>query len=133
MATAGALGGLRILLVDDDEGSLEAVSTLLALNGAEVRCCIDAGAARRALGAFRPHLIISDLAMPVEDGFELVMAIRALSAEEGGRTPAIAYSGDSDTETRARALASGFDGFASKPLDGPGLLRLIVALAPHPG
>jgi len=128
--TAGPLEGLRILLVDDDEDNLDAVATLLEMNGAEVRCCPTVANAREEWTAFRPHLLVSDLAMPGDNGFDLILGIRQLPPEEGGELPAIAFSASTDQVTRERALECGFQAFVSK-LDIPLLLPAILACTAH--
>jgi two-component system CheB/CheR fusion protein len=110
---SGALDRVRILVVDDNPDVLDMVDNLLAMNGAEVRCCRTASEARQLLGGFQPDLIISDLAMPEEDGFELIASIRQHSTGRG-ETPAIAFSGTPDPFARSRALASGFQEFVPK-------------------
>lgn len=101
----------------------------MAINGAEVRACRDGFEARKALArGFRPDLIISDLAMPVEDGFEMIAALRALPADDGGLVPAIAFSSVIDPTLRELALRSGFQDFVSKPIDVPLLLGRVAAL-----
>jgi CheY-like chemotaxis protein len=94
-----------------------------------VSCCRDGAEARKALGGFRPDLIISDLAMPVEDGFEMIAALRALPPDDGGQVPAIAFSSVADPDMRALALRSGFQEFVSKPIDLPLLLGTVAAMA----
>lgn len=131
MPESRALDGLRIVVADDDADSLEALAALLEMNGAEVRRARDGAGARRALAQFRPHLLISDLAMPVEDGFELIAAVRALTPEEGGGIPAIAFSSVLDPATRALALQCGFQAFVDKPIDMPVLLSMVAALVPR--
>lgn len=113
-AGTGALSGLRILVVDDNQDALDTLVTLLGLNGAETRSCRTAKQARELLAGFRADLVISDLAMPGEDGFDLIMGIRRLSADEGGQTPAIAFSASADPGARARALQCGFQEFVPK-------------------
>jgi CheY-like chemotaxis protein len=128
------LDGLRILLAEDDPDSLEALAELLEINGAEVRRCRDGLEARKALTrGFRPDLIISDLAMPVEDGFEMIAALRALPADDGGLVPAIAFSSVVDPALRDLALRSGFQDFVSKPIDVPLLLGRVAALIQRRG
>lgn len=109
-----ALEGLRIPVVDDNEDALDALSLVLAINGADVRRCRNASAARKLLQSWRSDLVISDLTMPGEDGFELILSIRGLAAEEGGRTKAIAYSATADPLARRRALECGFQEFVPK-------------------
>jgi CheY-like chemotaxis protein len=127
-AAPNALAGLRILLVDDNQDALESLGKLLEMNGAEVRYARTSEQARAHLRAFRADLVISDLAMPGEDGFDLIMSIRRLSTEEGGGTPAIAFSANADVLTRERALQSGFQEFVSK-LDLSRLLSAAASLA----
>jgi CheY-like chemotaxis protein len=125
---ARALAGLRILVVDDNQDTLEPLVRLLAMNGAAVRSCRSASEARRLLAGFRADLMISDLAMPDEDGFDFIMSIRQLPAERGGRTPAIAFSAVTDAEVRERALHSGYQEFVPK-LEIAALLSAIASLA----
>ena len=122
----GPLDHLRILVVDDDPGSLEVVAALLELNGAQVQTARGVSDARGLLRHFKADLVISDLAMPAGDGFDLIMGIRKLASDEGGKIPAIAFSASSDSLSRARALACGFQEYLSKPVE-PGLLISTVA------
>ena len=130
--TSGALKGLRILVVDDNQDALDTLVKLLSMNGAETRCSRSAKQAREQLASFRADLVISDLAMPGEDGFDLIMGIRRLSANEGGRTPAIAFSASGDPGARARALKCGFQEFVPK-LDVPQLLSAVASLTARDG
>ena len=123
----GPLAGLRLLVVDDDTDNLESVSTLLEMNGAEVRRCRTAESAREQWSAFRPHLLVSDLAMPGENGFDLIVSLRRLSPADGGRLPAIAFSASTDPLVREQALESGFHTFVHK-LDVSTLVTTIVGL-----
>jgi CheY-like chemotaxis protein len=125
---ARALAGLRILVVDDNQDTLEPLVRLLALNGAAVRSCRSAKEARELLARFRADLMISDLAMPGEDGFDFIMSIRRLPEEQGGRTPAIAFTAVTDAETRERALRAGYEEFVPK-LEITTLISSIAALA----
>ena len=95
---------------------------------------MDGAQARAQLASFRPHLVVSDLAMPVEDGFEMIAAIRALGPDEGGQIPAIAFSSARDPGTRDLALRSGYQEFVDKPVNVPVLLSTILSVAArHPG
>lgn len=94
---ARRLSGIRVLIVEDDSDCLEALVTLLELNGAEAQgaWCADAG--RKVLARFRPHVLISDLSMPGEDGFTFLGSVRALSRRDGGGASAVRSP---DTSTR---------------------------------
>lgn len=128
MTDAPALAGLRILVVDDDADSLETVAALMEINGAEVRTATTGLEAREVLHHFRADLIISDLAMPAGDGLELIMAIRRLPPEEGGETPAIAFTATSDEFLRTQALAFGYQEYLLKPIDPALLLGTVTSL-----
>jgi len=73
-----------------------------------------------------PHVIVSDLGMPQEDGYDLIRQIRALPEAEGGRIPAIALTGYANPEDRRRALAAGYHGHVAKPMDR---LAVITAIS----
>jgi len=105
------------------------MGTLLEMNGATVFRCRDGAEARSMLPLFRPDLVVSDLAMPVEDGFEMIAAIRALPPEEGGQTPAIAFSSVLDPMARSLALKCGYQDFVNKPVDVPRFLSTIATVA----
>jgi CheY-like chemotaxis protein len=91
-----------------------------------------AGSADEAVAAFeraRPDIIVSDIAMPGQDGYSLIRRIRALGPEGGGRTPAVALTGRVTADDRTRALAAGFQAHVAKPIDTAELLEAVAALA----
>ena len=76
----------------------------------------------------RPDVIISDLAMPDEDGYSLISRIRELPPEKGGQIPALALSAFASAESRQRAFEAGFHRYLTKPFE-PGLIvDQVVAL-----
>jgi len=77
----------------------------------------------------RPDVIVSDIGMPDMDGFEFMQRVRSLAPERGGTTPAIALTAFTRVEDRHRALASGFNGFMSKPFEPAALLSSVAAAA----
>jgi two-component system CheB/CheR fusion protein len=119
--------GVRVLVVDDDEGVREAVRDYLADCGADVVSARSAAAALLLLGESRFDVVLSDVAMPGHDGFWLIHAVRALAPERGGNVPAIAMSGAVDAVEPL--LGAGFTEVRSKPLDMAELVRLVAALA----
>jgi PAS domain S-box-containing protein len=126
---APPLVGLRVLLVDDDEGAMEMLAAFLGQSGAEVRTASSAAAALKELGVRPFDVIVSDIAMPVVDGYDLVRRVRALGEGHGGQTPAVAltaYAGDAD---RAHALRAGYQRHLAKPVDPRVLLQVIADLA----
>jgi CheY-like chemotaxis protein len=126
LAPAAELAGVRVLVVDDDPDALELATAILVGASAAVRVCRSAGDALKMLSDWRPHVLVSDIEMPGEDGYALIEKIRALPAEEGGRTPAVALTAYGRRQDRARSLAAGFSMHVPKPVD-PGEFTAIVA------
>jgi signal transduction histidine kinase len=109
----GRLSGKRVLVVDDDEDARLVLATMLRQAGAEVVSAANAGQALAAFAADRFDAIVSDIAMPGEDGYALVARIRQTS-----NVPTIAVSAiATGTADRDRALAAGFTEFVRKPVD----------------
>ena len=86
------LRGLRVLVVDDDQDTCEIVGAVLRRAGAEVRTCMSASQALTVLDSWVPDLLVSDIAMPGEDGYTLIRKVRARKSEEGGRMVAVALT-----------------------------------------
>jgi CheY-like chemotaxis protein/two-component sensor histidine kinase len=126
---ASSLNGVRVLVVEDEPEARDSLRILLQRFGAEVAA---AGSARQAMetfthGAF--DIVISDIAMPGGDGYELVRAIRGLGPDQGGRIPAVAVTAGARPEDRRRALAEGFQVHMPKPVDAAELVRQVTALS----
>jgi CheY-like chemotaxis protein len=113
----GVLEGLRIVIVDDDGDARDLLSTVLTQRSAQVFAAECAADAFELVARERPDVLISDIAMPEEDGYMLIARVRQLAAEEGGRTPAFAVTAYAGSADRARALEAGFDDHFSKPVD----------------
>jgi len=119
------LHGTRVLLVDDDADTREFLATALEAAGAELRDTGNAGAAFELMRGWPPHVIVSDIAMPEEDGYAFIRRVRAHDDEALRRTPAIALTALARPKDRVRALAAGFQTHLPKPVD-PGELVLAV-------
>jgi signal transduction histidine kinase len=126
------LEGVRVLLVEDEPDSRDCIAHTLAQFGAEVTVVGSAAEAFAALEASQPDVLVSDLAMPGEDGFSLIRRIRARPAEQGGRVPAAALSAFARAEERARAMMAGFDLHLAKPVDALQLASAVLDLAARP-
>jgi CheY-like chemotaxis protein len=116
------LDGVRIVAVDDDPDALEVMTRVLKLSGAEV---VPVATAQRALEQVRRgrvSLVISDIAMPDQDGFWLLEQLRRQPLDRGGATPAIALSAFADVNTQMRASSAGFAAHLSKPLHPDSLI-----------
>jgi PAS domain S-box-containing protein len=120
------LAGLRVLVVDDDFDSREVLAALLAMRAAEVR---SAGSVREALATlaeWKPHVLVSDIGMPGEDGYDLIRQVRSKKEHEGGTIPAIALTGYTAAQDGERAITAGFQKHLAKPVEPSNLIRLIA-------
>lgn len=125
---APTLDGVRVLVIDDDPNTLEMLSEALRTAGAEVREADSARRALDALAAATPDVIVSDIAMPGEDGLWLMHRIRQLPGD-AGRTPAVALTALARKEDRARAMAAGFQVHLAKPVRIHDLQAVVATLA----
>jgi CheY-like chemotaxis protein len=118
---------LRALVVDDDLDSVILLAALLEIYGIEVT---SASCATQAMQKVRsmPNILISDLAMPLIDGYELIRQIRALPPDQGGMIPAIALSAWIATEAQQQAIESGFQRFLPKPYRSNDLIAMVSQL-----
>jgi signal transduction histidine kinase len=126
--TSLVLTGLRLLVVDDHEDSREMFATVLRQFGAEVRVADSVPKAVEAFDAWRPHLLVSDLAMPDDDGYSLIQKVRALAPGKGGQIPAIALTGHAGEEQRQQAISAGFQIHLAKPVEPTTLVEVIATL-----
>jgi signal transduction histidine kinase/CheY-like chemotaxis protein len=124
-----SLDGLRVLLVDDESETREIISTVVERTGAEVKSCTSAREALSTLVEWRPHVILSDIAMPDEDGYSFINRVRALPQDEGGNTPAAALTAYAREEDRKQVLAAGYQMHIAKPIGAGQLVHMIAKLA----
>ena len=121
--------GLRVLVVDDEPDTLELMRSLLESCNIVVTTATNAAEAFAAILHEVPDVMVSDIAMPSEDGLALIKRIRALGREQGGRLPAVALSAYARFEDRTRALRAGFNTHVAKPVEPSELLAVISSLA----
>lgn len=130
--TRKKLKNLKILLVEDDADSRDVLSLYLEQCGAKIQGAESAEEAMKYLlspngcGVF--DIIISDLAMPGEDGYTFLNRVRKLPPENGGFIPALALSAFTTSENKERAFAAGFQSYHTKPFDPDLLINQIVEL-----
>jgi CheY-like chemotaxis protein len=96
--------------------------------GAAVERAASAAEAFAAIAARRPHILLSDVGMPGEDGHALIRRVREAEGDSGRRLPAIALTGYASAEDGRRALAAGFQLHIAKPVDPAELLMLVSRL-----
>jgi len=121
-----SLRGLRVLVVDDDPDALDLIATILRRAEAEPMLCSSPPEALAALRSWKPHVLVSDIEMPGEDGYALIRKVRELAGSDGGQIPAVALTAYSRPEDRVRSLSAGYSMHVAKPVD-PVELGVIVA------
>jgi signal transduction histidine kinase len=127
--TPALLAGLCILVVEDEEDTRELLITALEQCGARVVAASSAVDALLRMDAALPDVLVSDLAMPDEDGYALIRKVRARSAGQGGLVPAAALTAYARAEDRLRALDAGFQMHLPKPIDPTDLVNMVASLA----
>src|SRR5439155_14188428 len=112
-----SLRGLRVLVVDDDPAALELIATILSRAEAEARLCSSPPEALAMLRSWKPHVLVSDIEMPGEDGYALIRKVRGLAGSDGGQIPAVALTAYGRPEDRVRSLSAGYSMHVAKPVD----------------
>jgi CheY-like chemotaxis protein len=126
-AMARPLAGVRVLVVDDENDARDLAAMVLAQAGAEVTEASSAAEALRALQRQRPHVVVSDIGMPGQDGHTLIRAIRDLPSPLGA-VRAMAVTAFARSEDRHRSLDAGFDLHVVKPVDPANLVGSVARL-----
>ena len=119
------LDGVRVLLVEDNPDTLDMLKFIFDESGAEVIAAASVDEALDALERFRPDALVSDIAMPDRDGYDLISEIRSREPERGGKIPAVAVTAYARAEDRVRVLAAGFQMHIAKPVEP---VELVVAV-----
>jgi PAS domain S-box-containing protein len=123
-----SLGGVHVLVVDDEADARELLTAILHRAGANVVAVGSAVEALDSLHQRRADVLVSDIGMPDEDGYALIHKVRGLDPERGGAVPAIALTANARAEDRSHALEAGFQMHLAKPID-PGEFTRTVAQA----
>lgn len=123
------LAGLRVLIVDDDADARDLLALVVKRDGAEALLAHSASEGYEMVQSARPDVIVSDIGMPGEDGYDLLRWVRALSADTGGETPAIALTAFAQPSDQKLALEAGFNAYFSKPADPTEIAVSIATLA----
>jgi len=119
------LDGVRVLIVDDEADARVLLGTVLEQCGADVAAVSSAAAALEALEQDRYDVLLSDISMPEEDGYQLMRKVRAVAP----RLPAAAVTAFARAEDREAALAAGFQLHVAKPVEPAMLARAVESLA----
>lgn len=111
------LSGLRVLVVDDHVDTLDMMRVALELCGAAVMVSSSARGGLQAIEQYGPDIVLSDLAMPEEDGFWLLGQVRSMQGQARGELPVIAVTAHARRYGYEEILRAGFDGVIRKPVD----------------
>ncbi len=123
-----SLDGVRILIVDDQEDTRVLVTHTLEAEGGRVSVASNAVEGLALVRETRPHVILSDIGMPVHDGYTFIKWVRSLSNAEGGRTTAAAFTAFARPQDKAFALANGFQLHVVKPVSRKQLVSAVMQL-----
>ncbi|MFO0843676.1 MAG: ATP-binding protein [Gemmataceae bacterium] len=126
------LGGVKVLVVDDESDSRELVRRILRACEAEVFTAGSAEEAAAAAERHRPHVLVSDIGMPGQDGYDLIRRVRA-AGRSAREMPAVALTAFARPEERRRALLAGFQVHIAKPVDPEELVALVASLVGRTG
>ena len=127
--SAARLDGVTVLVVDDHADTRELVTMVLDQAGAAVLTASSAAEGLALLRERRPDVLLCDLEMPGESGYELMQKVRSLPADQGGLTPAVALTAYARDEDRVRTLSAGFQRHIAKPAQPDELTSAVAALA----
>jgi signal transduction histidine kinase/ActR/RegA family two-component response regulator len=125
---SASLEGLRVVAVDDEQDARDLLGNLLRDAGADVRVAASADEGLRAVVDHAPHVLVSDIGMPDEDGYALLRRVRALPLAKGGSVPAVALTAYVRHDDVARAIAAGFARHVAKPVEARKLLEAVALL-----
>jgi PAS domain S-box-containing protein len=126
---AATLRGVRVLVVDDEQDTLDTIAMVLGEAGAEVKTALSARSGFAVLNEWTPDVLVSDLGMPEEDGIALIRKIRELPPERGGRVPALALTAFARVEDRLKVLNAGFQMHVAKPIEPSELVTVVSSVS----
>lgn len=126
-AADGLLTGIRILLVEDEPDARELIALALRRSGADVEAVDSAGNALHCLKSFTPDVLLSDIGLPIESGYDLIRTVRALSSDIN-KIPAIALTAFATENDRQMSISAGFHAHLAKPVEPGHLIETIKGL-----
>ena len=126
------IAGLKVLVVDDEPDARALIRVLLEERKAQVVVAATAAEGLELLRESRPDVLVSDIGMPVQDGYELIRQVRRLDHHDGGATPAVALTAYARSEDHMKAVMAGFQQHVSKPVEPDELITVIASLAQRP-
>jgi signal transduction histidine kinase len=131
--SAPSLGGVRVLVVDDHADAREVLKAVLERCGATVVVASSASEALARVPGERPDVVLSDVEMPDQNGYDFLRQLRSLPAERGGQTPAVALTAYASAHDRVKLLRAGFQMHVPKPVQPAELATVVASLARRDG
>ncbi len=122
------LNGIKVLAVDDEPDARILLAAVLEQCGAEVKTCSSAAETVAVFEEYAPDILVSDIGMPEEDGYDLIKKIRRLESKTGKRVPAVALTAYARVEDRLKALSAGYNMHVTKPVEPAELIMVIASL-----
>jgi len=126
-----SIEGTKLLVVDDEPDARMLLRAILEQCGAEVETCESAAQALKLVEAYNPDILVSDIGMPDEDGYNLIKRVREKEKGTGKRLPAVALTAFARTEDRLKALSAGYNMHIPKPVEPAELIVVIANLTKH--
>ena len=123
------LAGIKVMVVDDEADAIALVKRIMEDRGAAVKACTSGAECLACVPGLRPHVVIMDIGMREMDGYTLIGKLRALTLDQGGRTPAVALTAFARSEDRRQAMLAGFDVHVAKPVEPGELVAVVSRLA----
>jgi PAS domain S-box-containing protein len=123
------LNHVRVLVVEDDEDTLDLLKLILSDSGADVATAPSVKEAIYVFEHWQPDVLVSDIAMPGQDGYQLIGQVRSHDSEHGGNIPAVALTAYVTSEDKKRALAAGFQVHLTKPITPEELITALASLS----
>ncbi|QYO64692.1 response regulator [Leptolyngbya sp. 7M] len=121
-----SLDCIQVLVVEDHNDTRDFITMVLQESGAEVTAVASVQEAIEYLEQFNPHVLVSDIGMPSEDGYNLIRKVRDRESDRGNQIPAIALTAYARAEDQARALAAGFQMHVPKPVEPQELVAVVA-------
>ncbi|MBD2167331.1 response regulator [Calothrix membranacea FACHB-236] len=115
-------------MVDDEPDARDLVAAVLMQEGAEVCACASAAQALKELFTWKPAVILCDIGMPLEDGYDFIRKVRDWESDVGVHIPAIAVTAFAREEDKIKAIASGYQMHIPKPLEATHLADVVASL-----
>jgi CheY-like chemotaxis protein len=126
------LSGIKVLIIDDEPGALDAAELMLSFYGAQVLTCLTAAQGLERLRTFCPDVIICDINMPQMNGYQFMQAVRNSSTDKDRNSLAVALFALGKEEAQTYALNAGFQRYLCKPVQLLTLLETVAELADRP-